>query len=319
MPQFDVMTFGETMLRLSPPGFGRIEMADSFEVRVGGSESNTAVALAQLGRKVSWWSKLVDDPLGRRICQDIRRWGVDVSNVIWTPTGRTGLYFVEFGARPRPHHVHYDRAGSAASTLEPNEIDWSLIEASRHLHLTGITPALSEGCAKAVRTAAKEARKRSLSVSFDVNYRRKLWPPDHARSVLSEIILDADLLLCPVADAEEVFGLTGSAEQIAREFQQRFSTQNVVVTAGKDGSIALEGEVVHKADALESFEVDRVGGGDAFDAGVIDGYLDGELERGLRFGVAMAAIKYTIPGDQLIATRAEIEAIASGVPARIVR
>src|SRR5215467_10187319 len=115
MPSFDVVTFGETMLRLSPPGPGRIEMADTLEVRVGGSESNTAVALKQLGRSVSWWSKLVDDPLGRRICEDIRRWGVDVSSVIWANSGKTGLYFVEFGAKPRPHQVYYDRAGSAAS------------------------------------------------------------------------------------------------------------------------------------------------------------------------------------------------------------
>src|SRR5262245_16012440 len=192
MPPFDVAAFGVTMLRLSPPGSGRLQMADSLEVRVGGSESNTAVALQQLGRKVSWWSKLVDDPLGRRICEDIRRWGVDVSNVIWTPSGKTGLYFVEFGAKPRPHHVHYDRAGSAASTLCAQDMDWSCLDGARHLHLTGITPALSEGCAEVVAQSVVEARKRSQTVSFDVNFRRKLWPPDKARNVLSEIILGVD-------------------------------------------------------------------------------------------------------------------------------
>src|ERR1041384_4081842 len=127
MPQFDVITFGETMLRLSPPPPGRIEMASVIEVCAGGSESNTAVALAQIGRRVSWWSKLVDDPLGRRICEDIQRWGVDVSHVIWTQSGRTGLYFVEFGAKPRPHHVYYDRANSAASTMAIAEVDWEWI------------------------------------------------------------------------------------------------------------------------------------------------------------------------------------------------
>jgi 2-dehydro-3-deoxygluconokinase len=199
------------------------------------------------------------------------------------------------------------------------EVDWEWIADARHLHLTGITPALSEGCADLVAQAARLAHKLGKTVSFDINYRRKLWPPDRARSVISEIIREMDLLFSPATDAAEILGLSGSPTDIARALQQQFALRNVVVTSGKSGCVALEGEQLHTVDALESTEVDRVGGGDAFDAGVLDGFLDGDLGRGLRFGVAMAAIKYTIPGDQLIANRAEIEAVASGVSTHIVR
>src|SRR5438552_2773009 len=117
MPPFDVITFGETMIRLSPPNHQRLESTDSLDFRVGGSESNTAVGLARLGRKVSWWSRLPNSPLGRRVAMDIGKWGVDTSNVLWTESGRVGVYFIEFGSPPRPHHVYYDRADSAISQL----------------------------------------------------------------------------------------------------------------------------------------------------------------------------------------------------------
>ena len=175
MPRFDVMTFGETMIRLSPPGFEQIGSAHTLELRIGGSESNTAAALSCLGRKTAWWSKLPDNPLGRRIEADIRRRGVDTSSVIWSDHGRAGVYFIEFGAHPRPHHVTYDRALSAASTLSPEEVDWDILGEAKHLHLTGITCALSNSCAQTVERAVVEAKQRNLTVSFDVNYRAKLW------------------------------------------------------------------------------------------------------------------------------------------------
>src|SRR5437588_140892 len=125
MPDFDVITFGETMIRLSPPGHARLEAAELLDCRVGGSESNTAIALARLGRRVAWWSKLVDNPLGRRITAQIGRWGVDTSLVRWTDTGRVGLYFIEFGSPPRPHQITYDRADSVASKIAPDDFEWS--------------------------------------------------------------------------------------------------------------------------------------------------------------------------------------------------
>src|ERR1043165_4264691 len=163
MPEFDVITFGETMIRLSPPNCGRLESCDSLDLRIGGAESNTAVALSRLERRVAWWSKLVDNPLGRRIENEIRRWGVDTSQGIWADSGRVGVYFIEYGAKPRPHHVYYDRADSAISKLESAEVDWNHLARAKHLHLTGITPALSESCAAVVSQAVTEARERGIT------------------------------------------------------------------------------------------------------------------------------------------------------------
>ena len=149
MPAVDVVTFGETMIRLSPPSHQRLEATDTLECRTGGSESNTAIALARLGRRVSWWSKLPENALGSRVVTSLRRWGVETEHVIWSDSGRAGLYFIEFGSPPRSHQVHYDRSHSAVSTLRHDEVDWPRVHMARHLHVTGITAALSDSCAEA--------------------------------------------------------------------------------------------------------------------------------------------------------------------------
>lgn len=313
---WDVVTFGETMIRLNPPGKARLESADSLELRVGGSESNTACALARLGRRVRWWSKLPANPLGRRIEQSIRRWGVDTSLTLWEENGRAGLYFIEFGSPPRPHCITYDRAGSSASRLDPGEVDWDHLHDARHLHLTGITPALSASCAATVLQAAQLAESKGLTVSFDVNYRSKLWSGYRAAEAIEPILKHVDLLICAARDAAEVFGLTVEPEAACRTLYDRYGVPNTVVTASEQGVWAVR-HVNSRTNQcyqppIPAAEIDRVGAGDAFSAGVIDGFLDGDLQRGLFFGVAMASLKHTIPGDELIATRAEIEALASG-------
>ncbi len=312
MPSLDVVTFGETMIRLSPPAHGRLEDTATLDMRIGGSESNMAVALSQLGRTVSWWSKLPDNPLGRRIASDIRRRGVDTAHVVWTGSGRVGTYYIEFGTPPRPHSITYDRAGSVASTIEPADFEWRCLEDFRHLHLTGITAALSESCRETVLHAAREAKERGLSVSLDVNYRRKLWPPDRAGQALSEIMPHLDLLLCADGDATEVFGITGDPSKIAEGLRDKYGVRSIVVTAGLTGAVGIHDNSRFSVSAIEALEVDRVGSGDAFDAGVLDGFLDADPERGMKYGVAMAALKRTMPGDELIATRAEIEELLAG-------
>lgn len=319
MTPYDVVTFGETMIRLSPPGQTRLEAAETLDCRVGGSESNTAIALARLGRRVAWWSKLAANPLGRRIEAQIARWGVDTSHILWTETGRVGIYFIEFGAPPRPHQVYYDRADSAASTLAPDEVDWTHLEGARHLHLTGITAALSATCATTVARAVQEARARGLTVSLDVNYRSRLWTPEQARETITPLLADVDILFCPTADAQTVFRLDGTPEQVARGLRTAYSLPTVIVTAGGEGAVAVQGDQALFADAIPSVEVDRVGAGDAFDAGVLHGFLDGNLEKGLRYGVAMAALKRTMPGDELLTTREEIETVMNGAGANIRR
>ena len=321
---FDVITFGETMLRLAPPGYGKIEEATTLDARVGGSESSTAVALSRLGFRVAWWSKLPDNPLGRRIVSEIRRWDVDVSGVRWDAKegARAGLYFLDFGVAPRGTEVTYDRAGSSINRVQLYDFDLETLQSARLLHLTGITPALSPACAEAVEFLMQQAKEANVAISFDVNYRSKLWGPDEAKSKLTRLLkYGVDVLLCPLADAETVFGISGDGPTAARELKKRFGAKAVVVTCGGDGACACDdkGDWAAAAHPLGPI-VDRLGAGDAFNAGVIKGWLDGnDLALGLRYGAAMAALKHTIPGDLLLATKVEIEAILAGETSSIRR
>jgi 2-dehydro-3-deoxygluconokinase len=310
--RLDVVTFGETMLRLSAPGSSRLEEAISLDVRIGGSESNTAVAMARLGLRVAWWTKLPDNPLGRRIENEIRRWGVDTTQVVWdqSPASRAGLYFVEFGVPPRGIDVTYDRARSAASAIGPADVPEQAIREARLLHLTGITPALSPACAEAMQHAINIARSAGTLISFDVNYRAKLWSPEQARAGLEPLMQGVDLLRSSRADAVLLFGIDAPADETAREMRRRYGVRAAVVTDGASDAVASEetGERRCTPHALEQV-VDRVGRGDAFNAGVLYGLLAGDLALGLDYGVAMAALKLTMPGDLLIASKSEIDAV----------
>jgi len=307
---FDVVTFGETMLRLSAPNFSRLEEATSLDVRIGGSESNTAVALARLGLKVGWWSKLPPNPMGRRIENEIRRWGVDTSGMIWDemPNARAGLYFLDFGVAPRGIDVYYDRAASSASRITAHEIDADRIANARLLHLSGITPALSPYAAKAIVRAFDIAKEVGTRISFDINYRAKLWSAEEARRELEPLLSRVDVLLCPLSDAEALFDITGEGPEVARTFRENYGIGSVVITCGGDGAVACDdaGDWAATPFALGQV-VDRVGAGDAFNAGVLMGYLQNDLKLGLEYGTAMAALKHTMPGDLLLSTRAEIE------------
>ncbi len=313
---FDVITFGETMLRLAPPAFGRLEEATTLDVRVGGSESSTAVAVARLGLRVAWWSKLPENALGRRIENEVRRWGVDVSGVRWDAEAgaRAGLYFVDFGVAPRSTEVTYDRADSSINRVKLHDFDLEALASARLLHLTGITPALSAACAEAVEFLIQQAKSANVAISFDVNYRSRLWEPGDAQKTLSRLLkYGVDILLCPLTDAATIFGIEGGGPDAARELKKRFGAKSVVVTCGGDGAAACDdrGDWAVNAFALGPV-VDRLGAGDAFNAGVIMGWLQNDLPLGLQYGAAMAALKHTIPGDLLLATRAEIEAARAG-------
>src|SRR5713101_2552415 len=173
---YDLITFGEAMVRLSPPGWRRLEQARSLDVQVGGAELNTAVALARLGRRAAWVSRLTDNPLGRLIANQAREAGVGTEHVLWTADDRVGLYFLEFGAAPRASSVLYDRKGAAIAGIQPGLVDWRAVFAgARWFHVTGITPALSAGAAETTREALQAARAASVRTSIDLNYRAKLW------------------------------------------------------------------------------------------------------------------------------------------------
>ncbi|MCS6776940.1 MAG: sugar kinase [Chloroherpetonaceae bacterium] len=313
--RYDVLTFGETMLRLSPPGFGRLEEAVSLEVRIGGSESNTAVAAARLGLRAAWWSRLPASPLGRRVENEIRRWGVDTSHVLWDPSpdARVGVYFLDFGVPPRGIDVYYDRRGSAFSQLDPDAMDFSPVAQAHLLHLTGITPALGPNLLAVTHRLITAARQSGTYISFDVNYRAKLWTPEQARDTLNVLLPRMDLLLCTQSDAALLFGWHGPGETIARQLRAQFGVRAAVVTCGSEGARAVDdrGEWASYSPDLPHI-VDRVGAGDAFNAGALLGFLNNDLQTGLEYGSAMAALKHTMPGDLLLSSRQEIEAVRSG-------
>lgn len=307
--EFDVFTLGETMVRFTPKGYTRLEEAAELELRVGGSESNVAVALARLGMRAAWASKLPRNPLGALTARRILSFGVDVSQVRWVDDARMGLYFIEPGAAPRSSAVLYDRAHSAASTMEPDDFDWSFLDRCRHLHLTGITPALSGAAVETVARAIREAKARGRGTSFDVNYRARLWPPELAREALLPLIREVDLLISTEADCRQVFRLSGEPERLCEEMAGLTNASHVALTLGAEGAILWDRERFHRAAPFAVQAVDRVGAGDAFDAGLLWGYLQGNAARGLEIGMAMAAIKHTIPGDECIASLAEVEAL----------
>ena len=326
---FDVVTLGEAMVRLSPPDFQRLEQATSLEMRVGGAELNVAVDATRFGLRTAWLSKLPDNPLGRFTANKAREHGVDVSHVVWMQQARMGLYFVEFGAQPRPSSVLYDRAGSAISTLQPDDFDWpAIFSQARLFHVSGITPALGASCAEATLTAAKAAQEAGCLVSVDVNYRAKLWSEAEASRVMRAVMAHTDILITTEEDTKRVYGIeAASYQEVARQLRDRFSLQAVAITLRETPSVlrqrwsafALAGDAVYDAPTYEIEVVDRLGAGDSFTAGFIWGYLQGDIAKGVQYGTAFSALKHSVPGDFHWGTLEEVEALVKGGGPRIQR
>lgn len=318
-PLYDVVTFGETMLRLSPPGEMRLEQAHQLNMHFGGAESNVAINLARLGARTAWFSRLPDTPLGRSCTTFLQGHGVDVSAVQWAQDERIGLYFVEFGQPPRSTQVWYDRAGSAASRMTPADLPFALIEQSRWLHITGITPALSADCAQTVAQAVAYARRQRITISCDVNYRALLWSADDAAAALEPLCQQADIVLVARRDAALLWHQKGSAGHVAEALHQRWGG-TIIVTAGEHGASACDHAGLIEAPVYPTTIVDRIGAGDAFASGVIFMLLEGgALSDALRFGTATAALKLSIAGDIALVTRAEVEALVNGQQRALLR
>lgn len=318
---WDVVSFGETMIRLAVPLGTRLETATHLEVGIGGAESNVLVALARLGRRVAWASVLPRNPLGERIARELAWHGVDTALVQWVEHGRVGVYYLDTGAPPRPTAVLYDRAGSAVAQIDGETFPVEIVGEARWLHLTGITPALSVGCRRVVERLTSEARRRGVPVSFDVNYRAKLWSPEEAAATLSWFCRQATVLFCGQADARTLWGLEGSGEDVAAALAERFGAAVTVVTLGDGGAVAMTAEGRRlTVGAIPTTVVDRVGAGDAFAAGFLHGYLDEhDLERAMRYGVALAALKLTVRGDLAVITPSELAATLEATRRTIVR
>jgi 2-dehydro-3-deoxygluconokinase len=298
---YDVVTLGETMLRLTPPDFRLLEQTNTLTIHVAGSESNVAVGLSRLGLHVCWFSRLTDNILGRYLVNSIGAHGVDTSRVIWTDEDRVGTYFVEEGRPPRSSSVLYDRRYSAMSQIQPDDLPADLFVqgGAKLLHLSGITPALSKSAANTVRRAYELAKSAGWQVSFDLNYRAKLWSEAEARACYEEYMPGADIIITPLGDTQRIFGLNGDAAAVLQLLHSQYPNATIALTLGADGAAACDsaGRVYHQP-AFPAEQVDRIGGGDAFDAGFLYSYLRGDdLAASLRWGAAVAALKYSIPGD----------------------
>jgi len=314
----EVVTIGETMLMFAPPPFHRIEYADIFMAMIGGAEANVAIGLQRLGVNSGWISKLVDNPLGRKILNTIRGFGVDVSRVVLTKEGRIGIFFVEFGAEPRPLRTIYDRKGSAITTFKPNEIDWEYVGHAKLLHQTGITPALSSCCRDLTLEAAEKAREMGVKNSFDINYRSLLWKPDEARRILDMILPNIDILISTLSDACLMLEDKLPPETAASEMQKKYGCEVVVITLGGEGSIA-KSDKIYRGRPYHSTEVNRLGAGDAFAAGFLYGYLKKGVQAGLEYGGAMAALKFTVPLNIPVIDKEEVDDLLKGVREGVIR
>src|SRR5262249_31771139 len=326
---FDVITFGEAMIRLSPPGFRRLEQARSLDVFVGGAELNTAVGLVRLGRTAAWVSRLSRNPLGRLVANHARECGVGTEHIACTDGDRVGIYFVEFGAAPRASNVLYDRRDSAMAQLKSGTIDWQAVfSGSRWFHVTGITPALGTSVAETTREALMAARRAGLKVSIDLNYRAKLWDVDTAGRWMSEFMSQCDVLITTEEDLDRVFRIRGSdPENAARRAAEKFRLEKVAVTVRTNPlvwkntwtGIAIDQGKLFETRSYEVEIVDRLGAGDSFAAGLIHGLLDADMQKGLDYGVAASALKHSIPGDFDWISREEVESLLHGQGLRIVR
>ena len=326
------------MLRLKTQGFERFFQTPAFEATFGGGEANVAVSLSLLGRKSAFVTALPENPVGDAAVRELRRYGVDVS-AIRRSDGRMGIYFLEAGANQRPSNVVYDRDESAISRVKRGDFDWPEIFAGASwFHITGITPALSQNAADASIEAVQEAKKSGLTVSVDLNYRKKLWNyGKKASSVMKELVRHADVVIANEEDIQNALGIEGEKIDVASGKLDLFAYESltdrvrtdfpnlsrVAVTlreshsADSNGWSAIlagkTGFYVSKKYAIDDI-VDRVGGGDAFSAGLIFGLLEypDDERRALEFAAAASCLKHSVGGDFNLVTRSEVESLCGG-------
>lgn len=329
--RYDVVTLGETMLRFTPPGRNRLEQASELQVHVGGSESNTIVGLARMGLRTAWISSLPNSALGRIVAGEIARHGVDVQHTLWKDDARMGLYFLEEGGPPRGSSVIYDRRDSAMSRMKPEDLPEDVFVDARFraFHTTGITLAISDSARATAERAVCLAKASGALISFDVNYRAKLWSPAQAAQGCDAILQQADLVFLPDRDAQALFGVPAIEQPVAalRQLSALYPQAAWILTRGRIGSMALAQGEIYEQGIFGSDEVGRLGGGDAFSAGFLASYLDdrprdhaltpplstepARVRMALLWGAATSALKYSMPGDLPLVTRHEVAALAA--------
>ncbi len=335
-----VVTFGEIMMRLSPPGFLRFSQVNQFDVVYGGGESNVAVSLANYGVPVSFVTRLPDNDLGNCAEMELRKRGVDVEHIV-KGGDRLGIYFLETGAVSRGSKVVYDRAHSAMAEIKPGMVDWKKVfEGSGWFHFTGITPAISQGAADACLEAVKIASEMGIMISTDLNYRAKLWKYGvDPEPIMTELTSYCDVILGNEEDAEKHFGIKpegldvttqgehvkGEAYQsVCKQMMKKFPrAKKIIVTLRGSHSashnswagVMYDGEKFYSSPEYQiTHIVDRVGGGDSFMGGLIYGLLNypDDAQNALDFAVAASCLKHTIVGDANLVTLEEVQKLMKG-------
>ena len=329
-----VVTFGEIMLRLAPENYLRFVQADRLEATFGGAEANVAVSLANFGVDTAFVTKLPAHEIGQSAVNSLRKFGVDTSKIV-RGGDRVGIYYCEKGASQRPSKVIYDRAGSAIATAMPSDFNWEIIFRNvEWFHFTGITPALSDTLASIVLQAVKSAKEKGITVSCDLNFRKKLWSKEKANEVMSEICKYVDVCIANEEDAKDVFGIEAENTDIesgklneegyvsvAKQLTDKFGFKAVAITLRESinandnnwsGMLYTGGQAFFSKKYAVHI-VDRVGGGDSFGAGLIYSMLNGAYAQdAIKFAVAASCLKHSIEGDYNMVSVDEVKALANG-------
>lgn len=329
-----VITFGEVMLRLNPEGYRRFTQADKFEASYAGGEANVAVSLAQFGMDAAFISKVPAHEIGQSALNALQHFRVDVSGVL-RGGPRLGTYFVEKGASQRASKVIYDRAGSSISLAKAEEFDWeSIFKGADWFHFTGITPALGGELPEICLQAVKAAKALGLTVSCDLNYRKKLWDRETAGKVMGELMPYIDVCIANEEDAADVFAIRAENTDIdagqlskegyvsvAKQICERFGCKNVAITlrgsiSANDnnwGAMLFDGETAYFSRSYAVHIVDRVGGGDSFGGALIYALLSGyDGQKAIEFAAAASCLKHSIEHDFNLVSVEEVEALAAG-------
>ncbi len=329
-----VITFGEIMLRLQTVRNQRLIQATNLEATFGGGEANVAVSLANYGHEAHFVTKMPDNLIGAWCISELRKYGVETDYV--TKGGdRLGVYFVEKGASQRASTVTYDRANSSIALAKPEDFDWDKIfDGAEWFHFTGITPALSDGAAELSLLACKAAKAKGITISCDLNFRKKLWTSEKAGKVMSGLMEYVDVCIANEEDAEKVFGIHAKETDItsgelsdegyrdvAKQLADRFGFSHVAITLRESISASVnnwsallyDGKDYYKSKKYNINIVDRVGGGDSFGGGLIYAMLEKySMQDTIEFAVAASCLKHSIEGDFNLVSVKEVQALAGG-------